>query len=106
MRKCLNAVSAVVFLLASVSHSKAQDTGVRPATLKVVLLGTGAGPPMDLQRYGPSTLVEAGGERLLFDCGRDATLRMAQYGIRLGGVSKVLSLIFTPTMSLESRISF
>lgn len=116
MRKCLNAVSVVVFLLASVSHSKAQDTGVRPATLKVVLLGTGAGPPMDLQRYGPSTLVEAGGERLLFDCGRDATLRMAQYGIRLGGVSKVFvthlhsdhvigipDLFLTPWASEEAR---
>lgn len=116
MRKCLNAVSVVVFLLASVSHSKAQDTGVRAATLKVVLLGTGAGPPMDLQRYGPSTLVEAGGERLLFDCGRDATLRMAQYGIRLGGVSKVFvthlhsdhvigipDLFLTPWASEEAR---
>lgn len=116
MRKCLNAVSVFVFLLASISHSKAQDTGARLATLKVVLLGTGAGPPMDLQRYGPSTLVEAGGERLLFDCGRDATLRMAQYGIRLGGVSKVFvthlhsdhvigipDLFLTPWASEEAR---
>ena len=116
MRKCLIAVPVVVFLLASAGHSKAQDTGVRPATLKVVLLGTGAGPPMDLQRYGPSTLVEAGGERLLFDCGRDATLRMAQYGIRLGGVSKVFvthlhsdhvigipDLFLTPWASEEAR---
>ncbi len=71
---------------------------------------------MDLQRYGPSTLVEAGSERLLFDCGREATLRMAQYGIRLGGVSKLFvthlhsdhiigipDLFLTPRASEEAR---
>jgi ribonuclease Z len=71
---------------------------------------------MDLQRYGPSTLVEVGSERLLFDCGRGATLRMAQYGIRLGGVSKVFithlhsdhvigipDLFLTPWASEEAR---
>ena len=35
----------------------------------VTLLGTGTPGPR-IERFGPSTLVEAGGLRLLFDCGR------------------------------------
>ena len=58
-------------------------------SMKVVLLGTGMGPPVNLQQYGPSTLVEAGGERFLFDCGRGATIRLAQAGIPLGSVRRV-----------------
>ena len=87
-----------------------------PPVLKVVLLGTGGGPPMDLERYGPSTLIEAGGESLLFDCGREATLRMTQYGVHLGKVNKVFlthlhsdhiigipDLYLTPWASEEAR---
>src|SRR4051812_33288948 len=40
--------------------------------LKVTLLGTGA-PRPTMDRFGPSILVEAGKEKLLFDCGRGAT---------------------------------
>src|SRR4030095_12280221 len=53
-------------------------------TLKVVLLGSGAGPPVNLQQFGASTLIEAGGERLIFDCGRGATIRLTQVGVPLG----------------------
>lgn len=62
---------------------------VPPSGIRVVLLGTGGGPPVQLNRYEASTLVEAGGELLLFDCGRGATLRLAEYGIPLDQVSKV-----------------
>ena len=65
---------------------------IRPASpdnLKVVLLGTGVGPPVNLRQYGASTLIEAGGVRLLFDCGRGATLRLAQVGVPLGSVSRL-----------------
>lgn len=58
-------------------------------SLKVVLLGTGVGPRVSLQQYGASTLVEAGGLRLLFDCGRGATLRLAQAGVPIGTISRV-----------------
>jgi ribonuclease Z len=57
--------------------------------LKVVLLGTGAGPPVNLQQFGASTLIEAGGVRLLFDCGRGATLRLAQVGVPIGSISRL-----------------
>ena len=52
-----------------------------PDNLKVVLLGSGVGPLVNLQQFGASTLIEAGGERLLFDCGRGATLRLTQVGV-------------------------
>jgi ribonuclease Z len=57
--------------------------------LKVVLLGTGVGPPVNLQQFGASTLIEAGGVRLLFDCGRGATLRLAQVEVPLGSISRL-----------------
>jgi ribonuclease Z len=58
---------ASVFLVAT---SSAQQ-------LKVTLLGTGSPLPR-MDRFGPSILVEAGKQRLLFDCGREATQRIEQ----------------------------
>jgi ribonuclease Z len=60
-----------------------------PVALKIVLLGTGVGPPVNLQQYGAATLIEAGETRLLFDCGRGATLRLAQIGIPHGSISRL-----------------
>ena len=60
-----------------------------PDNLKVVLLGTGGGPLVNLQQFGASTLVEAGNVRLLFDCGRGATLRLAQVGVPFGSISRL-----------------
>ena len=57
--------------------------------LKVVLLGTGVGPRVNLQQFGASTLVEAGGQRFLFDCGRGTTQRLAQAGVPLGSITRV-----------------
>jgi len=61
----------------------------RTDDLKIVLLGTGVGPRVDLQQFGASTLIEAGSVRLLFDCGRGATIRLAQTGIPLGSINRV-----------------
>lgn len=74
--------------------AQAQAAPRSPATppsdsLKVVLLGTGAGPLVNLQQYGTSTLVEAGGQRFLFDCGRGATQRLTQAGVPLGSITRV-----------------
>ena len=57
--------------------------------MRVILLGTGVGPPVNLNQYGASTLIEAGGTRLLFDCGRGATIRLTQAGIPLSSVSRL-----------------
>ena len=56
--------------------------------IRVTLLGTGAPPPI-IDRFGPSILVEAAGERLVFDAGRGAVQRLAQAGVPLGEVRKV-----------------
>jgi ribonuclease Z len=48
--------------------------------IKVTLLGTG-GPPPSVDRFGPSTLVEAGAEKFLFDAGRGSLQRLFQIGI-------------------------
>jgi ribonuclease Z len=45
--------------------------------IRLTLLGTG-GPPPVMERFGPSILVEAGGEKLLFDAGRGAIQRLLQ----------------------------
>lgn len=47
---------------------------------RVTLLGTGAPPPR-MDRFGPSTLVEAGGKKFIFDAGRGAMQRLHQLGI-------------------------
>lgn len=52
---------------------------------KVTLLGTGVPIPSP-DRFGPSTLVEAGGQRLLIDAGRGATIRLYQLKIPIGSI--------------------
>ncbi len=56
--------------------------------IRVTLLGTGRPDPV-LDRFGPSTLIQAGDQTLLFDCGRGATQRLWQLGIPLSRVSDV-----------------
>lgn len=56
---------------------------------RVTLLGTGApGPRPD--RFGPSTLIEAGDQRLLIDAGRGATIRLGQLGVPIGSIDALL----------------
>ncbi len=49
-------------------------------TLRVNLLGTGS-PQPTMDRFGPGILVEAGGKKLLFDCGRGVAQRIEQLKI-------------------------
>lgn len=49
---------------------------------KVTLLGTGT-PIPDPERFGPSTLVEAGNQKLLFDAGRGVPIRLLQINVPL-----------------------
>lgn len=64
-------------------HSAPSDS------LTVTLLGTGVGPVVNLQQFGAGTLVEAGGERFLFDCGRGTTMRLTQVGVPIGTISRL-----------------
>jgi ribonuclease Z len=61
---------------------------VRP-DITVTLLGSGGGPNPNPRRFGPSILVQAGTQTLLFDCGRGASIRLAQLGLLLGQVRNV-----------------
>ena len=53
---------------------------------RVTLLGTGAPPPR-LDRFGPSTLVEAAGQKFIFDAGRGAMQRLHQLGIPFADIT-------------------
>ena len=53
---------------------------------RVTLLGTGAPPPR-LDRFGPSTLVEVGGKKFIFDAGRGAMQRLHQLGIPFADIT-------------------
>jgi ribonuclease Z len=54
--------------------------------IKVTLLGTGYPRPV-MSRFGPSILVEAGAEKLLFDCGRGATQHLYQLNVAFSRVN-------------------
>ena len=56
---------------------------------RVTLLGTGTPIPRP-DRFGPSTLIEAGGQRLLIDAGRGATIRLYQLGVPIGTIDALM----------------
>jgi len=56
---------------------------------RVTLLGTGVPIPSP-HRFGPSTLVEAGAQKLLIDAGRGAAIRLYQLDVPLGRVDALL----------------
>jgi ribonuclease Z len=56
--------------------------------IKVTLLGTGCPPPV-MNRFGPSTLVEAGDQKFVFDAGRGVLQRLTQVGVRWQDVQGV-----------------
>lgn len=57
--------------------------------IEVTLLGTGS-PIPDPQRAGPATLVRAGGQTFLVDCGRGVLQRAAAIGVGANGLSALL----------------
>jgi ribonuclease Z len=70
-------------------HTQELIATTNDSTMKVVLLGTRSGPTADAQRLGISTLVLAGPEKLVFDCGRALTTGMARLAINPADVTKV-----------------
>jgi ribonuclease Z len=57
--------------------------------IEVTLLGTGS-PMVDANRAGPSTLVRAGGQTFLVDCGRGVLQRAAAVGVGAAGITALL----------------
>jgi ribonuclease Z len=60
-----------------------------PSDFRVTLLGTGTPIPRP-DRFGPSTLIEAGGHIVLIDAGRGAAMRLYQLGIPIGRIDALL----------------
>jgi ribonuclease Z len=75
---------------AAVTLTSAQEaTAVPTKDIRVTLLGTASGPRAYVDKAGISTLVEAGGERLLFDAGRGSMQRLVQAGFPMNAVTKL-----------------
>src|SRR5205823_3115000 len=72
----------LVFLLVGLVGIK---EGRAETEFRVTLLGTGAPFPYP-DRAGPSTLVEAGSQKLIFDAGRGVPVRLRQLKIPLGKI--------------------
>jgi len=78
----------VTFILGVLLILFAPSAVLAQSDIRVTLLGTGT-PAPTIDRFGPSTLVEAGGEKLLFDCGRGVTQRLWQRHIPLSALTAV-----------------
>jgi ribonuclease Z len=86
MRFPLCALATFVALLVPGPAIGAQSATSR--NFRVTLLGTGS-PVLSVTRFGPSILVEAGDQTLVFDAGRGAAQRLAQLGVSLDRINAV-----------------
>lgn len=64
------------------------NTTANAQAIKVTLLGTGT-PIVNFNRFGMSTLVEAGNQKLLFDAGRGVVLRLQQVGTSIRDINGI-----------------
>lgn len=76
-----SAAIATALSLTALATANAQPAPALPGTLQITLLGTG-NPRPNMERFGPSILVEAGPRRVLIDAGRGATQRLFEIGAR------------------------
>ena len=86
MRFPLCVLAGVLAVLARDPAIGAQSAPSR--NFRVTLLGTGS-PVLSVTRFGPSILVEAGNQTLVFDAGRGAAQRLEQLGVAFGGINAV-----------------
>jgi ribonuclease Z len=78
--------SLTTMLLLHAAPASAQ--GTEAPAIKVTLLGTG-GPELTPLRFGYATLVEAGGQKLLFDAGRGVLQRLYESKVNVTEVNRV-----------------
>jgi ribonuclease Z len=88
MRKALLSLVLLPFLLFGLIRAPSAHA---ESDFKVTLLGTASPQPLP-NRFGPSTLVEAGDQRLLFDAGRGVPIRLGQINVPL---AKITALFLT-----------
>ncbi len=81
MKKIRALILGVLTFLILAGTGRAED-------IRVTLLGTGT-PVLNINRFGMSTLVEAGGQKLIFDAGRGVAIRLHQAKIRLRDITAV-----------------
>jgi ribonuclease Z len=86
-------LASFVGLLALLLSATVSTQVKADSDFKVTLLGTGT-PIPDLDRFGPSTLVEAGNKKLLFDAGRGATIRLRQINVSMVGIMSKIDALF------------
>jgi ribonuclease Z len=75
-------LSSIISFFVSVSFGQinTDSLSVKGSIIKVILLGTGTPLPI-MERFGPSILVQAGGQSLLFDAGRGCLQRLRQVSV-------------------------
>jgi ribonuclease Z len=89
-RRLVSGLLVMYLCGAGASYPLAQGSrDVAPNEIRVTLLGTASGPRVHEGKAGISTLVEAGGERLLFDAGRGFMQRLVQAGFPMNAVTKL-----------------
>ena len=78
-RALVRTVATCMVLVMSVMSSAANEETPAAVAIKVTFLGTGT-PVPNPRQFGQSILVEAGGQKLLFDCGRGCAHRLWNIG--------------------------
>ena len=81
MNYLISVVSIGLALVISGTDAQAQE-------MRITLLGTSS-PVLNINRFGMSTLVEAGGQKLLFDAGRGAAMRLHQAKVPLRDITAI-----------------
>jgi ribonuclease Z len=90
LRRIIALVFALLLARAIVAPvTRAQGPAAVADPIRVTLLGTGTPRPL-MERFGPSILVEAGHEKLIFDVGRGAMQRLFQLGVSYADITGVL----------------
>jgi ribonuclease Z len=89
-RRILLSVLLLYLCGTAIAQTSEQVNGAVPLKeIRVTLLGTASGPRVHVGVAGISTLVEAGGERFLFDAGRGFMQRLVQAGFSMDAVTKL-----------------
>ena len=89
MRRSAFILFSGLLVIAPLASSQERTQDSDDSQLSVILLGTRSGPAIDPQRAGIGTLVVAGSEQLLFDCGRGIPTAMSRMAIVPADVTKV-----------------
>src|SRR5579872_2158912 len=80
---------ASVFPTAFAQGARGARGGEAPAGTEVILLGTQGGPTVSLMRSEAASVLMAGGQPYLVDCGYGTVRALAEAGIRVNDVRNI-----------------